>query len=154
MEPEIAFKEEGDTDNEEFSDDELLDVETLNDGSSYVILDHELFSPLYPGSTITICGAILAIMTLKKECRLPFSSISRLLILLKLLCPTGSKLPSSVHMLRKFFHAYQGKTVKNIIVLHANWSSPNKTGHATTVQVIQEMILLFNLTWKSNLKPL
>lgn len=158
MEPEIAFEEEGDTDNEEFSDDESLDVETLNDGSSYAILDHELFAPLYPGSTITICGAILAIMTLK-EFRLPFSTISRLLILLKLLCPTGSKLPSSVHMLRKFFHAYQGKTVKKYYcsackmeLTQQNRSCNNCTsysGNDTFIQLDMEKQFKTTLTRKS-----
>uniref|UniRef100_A0A1X7UUJ2 Transposase domain-containing protein n=1 Tax=Amphimedon queenslandica TaxID=400682 RepID=A0A1X7UUJ2_AMPQE len=85
-------------------------VEDL-DQSAYH-MDDDLLLPLYPDSQISICGAILAIMSFKRECRLPFSTINRLLVLLKLLCPTDSKLPKSVYMLRKMFKSHHCTTVK------------------------------------------
>ena len=70
-------------------------------------LEDELFCPLYDGATITICGALIAILHFKTDCKLPYTTISKLLMLLKLLCPNDSRLPTSVYMLRKFFRRFQ-----------------------------------------------
>lgn len=122
--------DEGETSADELGVDELMDhsvdEEEISEGfiagddlnTEHTGLDDDLFLPLYPGSTI--CGAILAIMSFKRECNLPFSTVSKLLLLLKLLCPTGSKLPSSVYMLRKFFRSHQCKKVKRVFCSTCN----------------------------------
>lgn len=72
----------------------------------------DIFSPLYPGANISICGAYCAIMHLQSKLHLPFSTVREILHLLKLLCPSNSKLPSSVYILKKFFSKYQSHQIK------------------------------------------
>lgn len=66
-----------------------------------------MFLPLFAGANITICGAYCAIMNLKSKCRLPFSTLDQLLIMLQLLCPSDNKLPRTVYKLRKFFGLFE-----------------------------------------------
>lgn len=65
--------------------------------------NEDMFVPLYPGANVTVCGAYCAIMHLQSKCRLSFSTLGEVLMLLQLLCPQNSKLPRSVYILRKFF---------------------------------------------------
>lgn len=79
------------------------------DGASIVDdfkVSDSLFQPLYEGARITICGTYCAIMEFKRDCKLPFTAIDKLLQLLQLLCPSGSSLPRSVHVLKSFFQKY------------------------------------------------
>jgi hypothetical protein len=71
-----------------------------------ITINKALFEPLYDGAGITICGAYCAIMEFKRECKLPFTTIRKLLELLKLLCPFGSSLPKSVDILKSFFQKH------------------------------------------------
>lgn len=71
-----------------------------------ITINESLFEPLYEGAGITICGAYCAIMEFKRECKLPFTTVGKLLELLQLLCPSGSFLPKSVYRLKSFFQKY------------------------------------------------
>ena len=48
-------------------------------------------------------------MHFKTCCRLSFSTISELLTLLQLLCPSNNKLPKSIYTLRKFFEKFSAE---------------------------------------------
>jgi hypothetical protein len=72
-------------------------------------VDSILFEPLYDSANITVCGAYCAIMEFKRVCKLPFSAILMLLQLLQLLCPSGSKLPRSIYILKKFFRKHSSR---------------------------------------------
>lgn len=65
--------------------------------------DEHMFEPVYQNANITVSGAFCAIMEFKRQCRLPFTAITKLLDLLQLLCPPNNKLPKSVYTLKKFF---------------------------------------------------
>ena len=75
--------------------------------------NEDLFSPLYPGANISVCGAYCAIMCLKTRCHLLLTAVGEILKLLKLLCPENNKLPSSVHSLRNFFSNFQSQRHKS-----------------------------------------
>ena len=66
-------------------------------------IDPAIFEPLYDNATITKCGAFVAIMEFKRACRIPFSSVDKLLELLQLLCPADNSLPRTSYLLRAFF---------------------------------------------------
>lgn len=90
-----------DSDYEEWSVNEDVDDVSLENDEANV--DSNMFEPLYDGASITICGAYCALMEFKRACRLPFTTIDKLLELLHLLCPSNNKLPSSIYKLKKFF---------------------------------------------------
>ena len=77
-------------------------------------LEDEYFQPLYEGATVSICAALVAIMHFKNTCKLPFTTIQKLLLLLRILCPNDSKLPSTVYKLRKFFQRFHQNKVKTL----------------------------------------
>lgn len=66
-----------------------------------------MFDPLYSGSSVTLCGAVSAIMNFCTSAKLPYNAIERLLKLLDLLCPSPNLLPKSVFLLKKFFKRYK-----------------------------------------------
>ena len=76
-----------------------LDENLNND----VEIEDSLFVPLYENASITQCGAYCALMEFKRSCRLPFTTIAKLLDLLQLLCPPNNNLPQSVYKFKKFF---------------------------------------------------
>ena len=76
---------------------------TTNSPEDDIELDECLFEPIYENASITVSGAFCAIMELKRKCRLPFTTIQKLLDLLQLLCPPNNKLPQSNHILKTFF---------------------------------------------------
>ena len=75
------------------------DCDAQSDPELDVQIDQDIFEPVYPGASITVCGAYCAIMEFKRVCRLPCTAITMLLQLLQLLCPIQNKLPRSVYML-------------------------------------------------------
>lgn len=66
----------------------------------------ELLQPLYSGAPITVYATYCAIMEFACSCSLPYSSIEKLVKLLRLLCPPGSKLPPSFYVLKQFFKKF------------------------------------------------
>ncbi len=107
------FNEESDDDELE-SDDERHDDDEFNEdqydefeGEQYNL--DRMFEPLYDGANITICGAYCAIMKFKALSRCSLTTITHLLQLLQLLCPTSNNLPKSVYTLRKFFVQFGAK---------------------------------------------
>lgn len=72
----------------------------------------EMFEPIYPGATLTICGAYCAIMHFKSTCRIPFTVVANLLQLLQLICPSQNKLPRTIYALRRFFDSFKIEKVK------------------------------------------
>ncbi len=72
-------------------------------------LEDNMFEPLYEGANISISGAYCAIMEFKRACRLPFTTIAKLLELLQLVCPANNHLPTSVHRFKKFFGQYSSE---------------------------------------------
>ena len=81
------------------------------DGVESLLLDENpisdnMFAPLYPGASVTICAAYCAIMTYAIANKLSYSAIENLLKLLHLLCPSSHQIPSSLYMLKKFFQRY------------------------------------------------
>ena len=103
-----AVNDDGDRFSNEFSD--------CSDGDGFdwvesLLLDEnpisdDMFAPLYPGASITICAAYCAIMTYAIANKLSYSAIENLLKLLHLLCPSSHQIPSSLYMLKKFFQQY------------------------------------------------
>lgn len=77
--------------------------ENMNISYDQTSVDNDLFEPLYDGASITVCGGYCALMEFKRACRLPFTTIKKLLELLHLLCPSNHKLPTSIYKLKKFF---------------------------------------------------
>ena len=81
------------------------------DGVESLLLDenpisNNMFAPLYPGASVTICAAYCAIITYAIANKLSYSAIENLLKLLHLLCPSSHQIPSSLYMLKKFFRQY------------------------------------------------
>lgn len=66
-----------------------------------------IFNPLYSGSSVSLCGAVSAIMNFCTSAKLPYTDIERLLKLLDLLCLSPNYLPKSVFLLKKFFKRYK-----------------------------------------------
>ena len=83
-------------------------------------IEENLFEPLYTGAKVTVCGAYCAIMHLKSTCRLPFSTVSQILELLLLLCPSDNKLPRSIYQLKKFFKRFGTEQVKTLYCSSCN----------------------------------
>ena len=75
-------------------------------------LDSTLFEPLYNGADVSVCGAYSAIMEYALSFRLPNTGVEGLLHLLQLLCPSSSKLPTSVYKLHKFFRQFSSRPSK------------------------------------------
>lgn len=99
---------DGDRFSDEFGDCSHGDV---FDGVESLLLDENpisdnMFPPLYPGASVTICAAYCAIMTYAIANKLSYSAIENLLKLLHLLCPSSHQIPSSLYMLKKFFWQY------------------------------------------------
>lgn len=92
---------DSDSDYEEWSVTE--DTNDVSLDSDEANVDNNMFKPLYDGASITVCGAYCALMEFKRASRLPFTTIEKLLELLRLLCPSNNKLPSSIYKLKKFF---------------------------------------------------
>ena len=68
---------------------------------------------LYDNAGITVCGAFCALMEFKRASHLPFTTITKLLDLLQLLCPSNNNLPTSVYKLRKKFHQFSSSHTKH-----------------------------------------
>ena len=86
----------------------LLDENPISD---------DMFVPLYPGTSITVCAAYCAIMTYATANKLSYSAIENLLKLLHLLCPFSHQIPSSLYMLKKFFQHYTSSYEKKRVCL-------------------------------------
>ena len=52
---------------------------TDTDADSLPNITDEMFEPIYPGATLTVCGAYCAIMHFKSTCRVPFTVVANLL---------------------------------------------------------------------------
>ena len=72
-----------------------------------------IFSPFYSGSSVTLCGAVSAIMNFCTSAKLSYVAIEKLLKLLDLLCPSPNSLPKSVHFLKKFFKRFKFEYSQN-----------------------------------------
>ena len=68
-----------------------------------------MFEPLYPGSTVSVCGGVCAIMHFCTTSKLSYTAISELLKLLQVLCPVPNSLPTTVYRLKQFFKQYNLK---------------------------------------------
>ena len=120
--PDSFSESESDMSTEDFLQDEDLGMDDDNR-----LLSEELFDPLYPGATITICGAYCAIMHFATQnpgatiticgayCaimhfatqnKLPYTAIEQLLPPLQLICPQPNSLPKSFYKLKKFFKEF------------------------------------------------
>ena len=72
--------------------------------------DHPgLFEPLYPGASISLCGAMCAIMHFCSTHKLSYAAIGDLLRLLILLFPVPTKLPPTFYLFQKFFNRFRSK---------------------------------------------
>ena len=69
-------------------------------------IQDKMFDPIYEHADITVCGAYCVLMEFKRACRVPFTTIAKLLNLLQLLCPSNNNLPKSVYFLKKFFKKF------------------------------------------------
>lgn len=90
------------------TESELEDLISIEENAEEKLED-DMFKPLYEGASISISGAYCAIMELKRACRLPFTTIAKLLDLLQLVCPANNHLPTSVHKFKKFFGQYSSE---------------------------------------------
>ena len=99
------------------SDSEL---DPPSDSELDIEVDKDMFEPLYPGASISKCGAYCAIMEFKRVCRLPFTAIAMLLQLLQLLCPVQNKLPRSIYMLKKVFQRHRAPYTKRVFCSSCN----------------------------------
>lgn len=66
----------------------------------------EFQKPLYERATISVCATYCAIMEFASSARLPYSTIEKLLQLLRLPCPPDSRLPTSMYKLKCFFRMF------------------------------------------------
>ena len=67
----------------------------------------DMFKPYHSGSSVSVCGAICAIMHFCTSARLSYTAIAELLKLLEVLCPSPNDLPKTVYQLKKFFRQYR-----------------------------------------------
>ena len=88
---------------------------TMN--NSFSPENSDMFIPLYDGSSVTLCGAVCAIMHFCAVSKLSYVAIERLLRLLEVICPSLNCLPKSVYTLKKFFKKY------NLEYSHIEYSS-------------------------------
>ena len=98
-----------DTDNNDsfnFSSSNSPD-ETAEHHDNFFSQTDSMFSPLYNGSSVTLCGAVSAIMNFCTSAKLSYVAIEKLLKLLDLLCPSPNCLPRSVYLLKKFFKRFK-----------------------------------------------
>ena len=65
-----------------------------------------MFEPFYVGSSVSLCGAICAVMHFCRSNKLSYTAIADLLKLLEILCPTPNELPKTVYKLKKFIKQY------------------------------------------------
>jgi len=72
-----------------------------------------VFSLFYSGSSMTLCGAVSAIMNFCTSAKLPYVAIEKLLKLDDLLCPSPNSLPKSVYFLKKFFERFKFEYSQN-----------------------------------------
>ncbi len=84
------------------SDDDIFDQLKQADYASSDVNVTNLFDPIYENVTITLCGVLCAIMEFKRACRLPFTTIGKLLELLQLICSPNNTLPQTLYDLKKF----------------------------------------------------
>ena len=75
-------------------------------------ISKDMFEPLYLGVAITICAAYCAIMIYAINNKLSYTAIENLLKLLHLFCPALNHVPSSLYMLKKFFHNFSSNYEK------------------------------------------
>ena len=68
--------------------------------------DPHLFSPLYPGASISLCAAMCAIMQFCIANKLSFTAIGELLKLLAVLLPSLNLLPRTFYKFRNFFQKF------------------------------------------------
>ena len=66
----------------------------------------DMFEPFYHGSSVSLCGAVCAIMHFCRSNKLSYTVIADLLKLLELLCPAPNSLPKTVYHLKKFLKQY------------------------------------------------
>ena len=107
-----------------------------------LLSDAKMWDPLYPGASITLCGALLAIMQFCRGNNLSYSAIDDLLKLLILLCPIPNLIPSSLHRFKKFFKHYQpAQKITKLCVTCQNTTCSclvaSKYGHLITMDIMQ-----------------
>ena len=90
------------------SDDDTISDLSGSDSSSQsnFLCDENLFDPLYPDASITLVGALCAVMKFCIANNLTYTAINELLKLLCILCPQASRLPNSFYKFKKFFQQF------------------------------------------------
>ena len=106
----------------------LLDENPISD---------DMFAPLYPGTSITVCAAYCAIMTYATANKLSCSAIENLLKLLHLLCPFSHQIPSSLYMLKNSSSTTHQATRKSVSVYHVTvfCPHPRACGHCECISI-------------------
>ncbi len=127
----ISYTDRGDTESVHsayMSSDTEIGQEELIEENLEEILEDSMFEPLYENANITISGAYCAIMEFKRACRLPFTTISKLLELLQLVCPPNNHLPTSVHKFKNFFGKFSSEYTSQYYcnVCHTEYSPGQK----------------------------
>ena len=89
------------------SSHELSFEKAENTDSSHPNSSENMFEPLYSDATISLCGAVCAIMHFSTSNKMSYTAISQLLKLLQVLLPAPNSLPTTVYKLKRFFKQYK-----------------------------------------------
>ncbi len=69
-------------------------------------INDSYLQPLYPGASVTVCGAYCSIMQYASANKLTYTAIEELLKLLQILCPCPNSLPTTLYRFKNFFRQY------------------------------------------------
>ena len=86
---------------------ELSPEKAENTDSSHSKRSENMFEPIYSDATISLCGAVCAIIHFSTSNKISYTAISQLLKLLQLLIPAPNSLPTTVYQLKRFFKQYK-----------------------------------------------
>lgn len=116
----------------------------------------ELFKPVYSDSSVSLSGAVCAIMQFCIAHELSYTAMGELLKLLQLLCLTPNLLPTTVYQFKKFFQhfkmPYQYSNVCstcNAMNNDCHCDHPAKNSHLVHIPVEKSLcaVLLSKLSW-------
>ncbi len=86
-------------------------------------------------------------MEFKRACRLPFTTIAKLLELLQLVCPANNHLPTSVHKFKKLFGQYSSECTAHyhchVHVCHTEYL-PGQTECTNCANAKQDTLIVIN----------
>jgi hypothetical protein len=112
---------------------------SFSSNSKDVLSDANLFTPLYPGAEITLCGALCCVMQFCSHSNLSYTTIGELLKLLHVLCPSGCRLPKTFYHFKNFFESFSEEHIHQKVCLKCNAAEclcpPANTAHLVNLEI-------------------